>query len=140
MNFNHKKAENNSIKFVHYLNDSLCSICHPTFSKSNINKQNTTQITKSNSNPKINLENSFFNQNKNELGKNNSLKNLNSKNDYKKIIRNKFFNISQKETEPIIFEKPIKPRYNEIMLRKYESQFLAVKEYFILIYFIISIN
>ena len=130
MNFNHKKAENNSIKFVHYLNDSLCSICHPTSSKSNINKQNTTQMTKSSLNPKINLENSFFNQNKNELGKKNSLKNLNSKNEYKRIIRNKIFNISQKETEPIIFEKPIKPRYNEIMLRKYESQFLAVKEYF----------
>ena len=130
MNFNHKKAENNSIKFVHYLNDSLCSICHPISSKSNINKQNTTQMTKSSLNPKINLENSFFNQNKNELRKNNSLKNLSSKNDYKRIIRNKIFNISQKETEPIIFEKPIKPRYNEIMLRKYESQFLAVKEYF----------
>ena len=66
MNFNHKKAENNSIKFVHYLNDSLCSICHPTSSKSNINKQNTTQMTKSSLNPKINLENSFFNQNKNK--------------------------------------------------------------------------
>ena len=87
-------------------------------------------MTKSSLNPKINLENSFFNQNKNELRKNNSLKNLNSKNEYKRIIRNKIFNISQKETEPIIFEKSIKPRYNEIMLRKYENQFLAVKEYF----------
>ena len=134
MNFNHKKAENKSIKFIHYLNDSFCSICHPSFSKSNINKQNTTQMTKASSNLKINSENSFINQNKieikNELKKNNSMKNLKNKKEYKRIIRNKIFNISQKETEPIIFEKPMKPSYDEIILRKYESQFLAVKEYF----------
>ena len=134
MNFNHKKADN-SIKYVHYLNDSLCSICHPSFSKSNNYKQNTTLITKASSNPKLNSENSFINQNKNdnktELRKNKSMKNLNNKKEYKRNFRYKIFNISQKETKPIIFEKPMKSSCNEIMLRKYERQFWAVKEYFI---------
>ena len=125
MNLNHKKVQKNFIEYIHYLNKTICSICNSTFSNSNINKQNTTQITKASSIPKNNSDNSFIN-----LRKNNSVKKLENKKEYKRVIRNKIFNSLQKENEPIIFEKAIKPNYNEIMLRKYESQFFAIKEYF----------
>ena len=132
MNLNHKKVQKNFIKYIHYLNETISSICNPTFSNSNINKQNTIQITKASSIPKINSDNSFINLNKSikELRKNNSVKKLENKKEYKRVIRNKIFNSLQKENEPIIFEKAIKPNYNEIMLRKYESQFFVIKEYF----------
>ena len=113
MNSNPKESENNFTKYIHYYNDALCTICHPS-PNNDSNKFNMAQKTRTFSITKNDLQlNSYINQNKEE-------------NKYKLTKNNSF----QNKKDPVILKKVIKPSYNEIILRKYESEFIAVNEYF----------
>ena len=135
-NFNSKDIKNNFIKYIHYCNDTLCTICHPpSTSKNDINKYNTTQITKTNTKTKNNSNlNSCINQNKKEnkyiLRNDNSKKNLVNKKEYNKIIRKRIFNSLYNRNGRNITKKVIRPNIEEINLRKYESEFVDINEYF----------
>ena len=134
MNSNPKEKENNFTKYIHYYNDALCTICHPS-PNNDSNKFNITQKTRTYSITKNDLQlNSYINQNKGEnkykLKKNNSKKNIENKKEYNRIILKEISNSFQNKKEPVILKKAIKPSYDEIILRKYESEFIAVNEYF----------
>lgn len=138
MNFNYKDFEklnnnkNNNTIGIHYLNDSLCSICHPYFNNY-IDKLNTTQMTKSSSVIKNNSPfNSYINRykNKDQSRKNNTKKNLKNRKEFNRIIHKRFFDSLQKNNKNNNLKKENKQNIDEIILRKYEKKFVSINEYF----------
>ena len=136
MNYNNKESSilnNHNTTGIHYFNDSLCSICHPS-TNNHIDKLNTTQRTKSSSFGKNNspFDSHIINQceNKDETRKNNTKKNLENRKEYSRYIHKRFFDSLKKKNKDINIKKEIKQKMDEIILRKYEKKFVSINEYF----------
>ena len=136
MNYNNKESSilnNYNTTGIHYFNDSLCSICHPSINN-HIDKLNTTQRTKSSSVAKNNspFDSHIINQceNKDEIRKNNTKKNLENRKEYSRYIHKRFFDSLKKKNKDINIKKEIKQKMDEIILRKYEKKFVSINEYF----------
>ena len=129
MNYNHKDVENNFIKYdIHYSNDIL----YPKYQLPSINiKTNKTKNTNIQNLPELKLHlNSSINKYNSDILEENIKTPLQKQNEYSRNIKRRFFRSFKTKNKPIIIKRMNISKNEDIMLQRFTSSLLAIKEYF----------
>ena len=140
MNYSHKDIENNFIKYdIHYFNHNIYSKSQSPQNKSINTKSNYTQTSNKVIIPKIKTHfklntSYFFNKYNNETENENKKGSLKKQKEYSRNIYrricNGFNRFNKSIIKPIFIKKINLSKNDNIMLRRYKSSLLAIKEYF----------